>query len=422
MKDKKTGRTVMTRLGSEQLQGFTDLSQGLYIEGSTRPDLGMSEVEAMVGTLEKRDLKARVRTFFVDRYTWPLGFAFFLWVIAIAWPMTRRSKHGAQPIASLVLLLCLGWHASVDAKGPAGSEESIFTRDDPYMAAGAKALVDGESEKAIEYFRSAKPKTKAQRAVKAYNEGTALLYKGATDQAAAAQAAAEQGAQGTPPSAAPSSPPPTNPTAPSDDEEEVPAANIWQDAERAFTQAYGLTKNPLLRSEAALGIGNAKAMSQDLEGAIDAYRDSLVANPQNERARENLLMALKALRAQPPQENQDGENEENEDGDEKEEKEDQEKGENDQGEDEKDKEEKKGQQDPQEKDEKEESKPSSGKDEPEQKDGKQQQPPQAQPLTEEEMDKETAKQLLDALRQQENPLAPFIMRQLRQRPVPEKDW
>ena len=66
----RAGKTIMTRMAPDVLSQIAATAGGTFIDGTTRPDLGMSEVEAKVGVLEKRDLESRVRTQYVDRSSW----------------------------------------------------------------------------------------------------------------------------------------------------------------------------------------------------------------------------------------------------------------------------------------------------------------------------------------------------------------
>jgi len=78
----RAGQTVVTRMNPEILQKAADAVGGVFVDGTTRPDLGLAEVEARVRGLEKRDLEARTVVDYAD---------------------------ASAPFAALALLLMLGW-------------------------------------------------------------------------------------------------------------------------------------------------------------------------------------------------------------------------------------------------------------------------------------------------------------------------
>lgn len=168
-----------------------------------------------------------------------------------------------------------------------------FERQEPHILEGAEQLSEGDYEGAEASFRKAATENKEHRAVVQYNLGSTFLEK--------AQSMA-------PPPPAPGA----EPAAPSEEDTSA-MEELFQSAQESFEDAYSLSSSPSIRSNAALAEGNTKVMRQDLEGAIDAYRKSLTADPRNAAARNNLLSALKLQQQQPPQEGGDGEKEPNED-------------------------------------------------------------------------------------------------------------
>ena len=75
-------QTVVTRMNPEILQKAADAVGGVFVDGTTRNDLGLAEVEARIRTLEKRDLEARTIVDFAD---------------------------ASAPFAALALCALLGW-------------------------------------------------------------------------------------------------------------------------------------------------------------------------------------------------------------------------------------------------------------------------------------------------------------------------
>ncbi len=62
----RAGQTVVTRMNPEILQKAASALGGVFVDGTTRNDLGLAEVEARIRTLEKRDLEARTIVDFAD--------------------------------------------------------------------------------------------------------------------------------------------------------------------------------------------------------------------------------------------------------------------------------------------------------------------------------------------------------------------
>ncbi len=76
-------------------------------------------------------------------------------------------------------------------------------------------------------------------------------------------------------------------------------------AEVSYTEAAKST-NPLLRGASHYNRGNALFYEGKWAEAIDAYKDSLRANPHDEDAKYNLGVALKALKNPPPPKSEQG--------------------------------------------------------------------------------------------------------------------
>jgi Ca-activated chloride channel homolog len=307
-----------------------------------------------------------------------------------------------------------------------------FERVERSIESGAHALQTGDFDRAMESFSNAEADDGEKKAIVDYNVGSALMHK-----------ASRILKQAQPPS---------------DGEQEISeeAKVLLEDAEDAFKKAYSLSQNPVLRSDAALAQGNTRAQKGELKEAIESYRNSIVANPSNHAARRNLMQSLRLLKAQPPpppsegggddendeekdeekdeQDPNNGENQDQkkadqdkkEDGDQKDENKDKKQNQGD--EQDKDNPEKKkqsgqeGEKDPQEK----EQKSPSGEKDKDEKDPKEAPPAgqgEAPPMTPEELSKEEAKRLLDALRNREKPLNPHLMRGTQMRRVQrEKNW
>ena len=90
----------MTRMSPETLMQVAEAAGGRFLDGTKSSDLGMSEVEAAVAGLEKRDLQARVKVDYVDRSGWPISAGLLLLLAAIFLPQRRPatspSAHGGR--------------------------------------------------------------------------------------------------------------------------------------------------------------------------------------------------------------------------------------------------------------------------------------------------------------------------------------
>ena len=97
-KDRK-GETVMTRMSPAVLELIAEHGGGRFIDASTRPDLGMTDVESAIASLEKREFEARIKRTRIDRSRWPLALGIALLALAAFLPERRgdakRSPRGA---------------------------------------------------------------------------------------------------------------------------------------------------------------------------------------------------------------------------------------------------------------------------------------------------------------------------------------
>lgn len=88
VKDKR-GQTVVTRMSPEILQAVASAVGGSFVDGSTRADLGLSEVEAKIAGLEKRELEARTVKDDVDESA---PFAALALVCLLAWLLVPERR------------------------------------------------------------------------------------------------------------------------------------------------------------------------------------------------------------------------------------------------------------------------------------------------------------------------------------------
>lgn len=308
-----------------------------------------------------------------------------------------------------------------------------FQRTERHIESGVRSLQEGRYDDAERLFSQAEATDREDQAVVEYNVGSALLMK-------ANQLKEQQGTQ-------------------AESELSEEASLLYDRAVSSFNDVLSLSSDPAMRSDAALSQGNAKAQKGDLKAAIESYRNALVENRENHAARRNLMQSLRLLKAQPPQPPSEGDNENNDEQDEEENEEEkdenkknrekQDQGEEDQSsENEQDQEkeqqpgdeqnqemnDKKDDSSSQEEDKKKNEAGSQGGDKEKDKekkkspaDGKDGKPSEQkekrEPMTPKERSKKEAERLLDALRHQEKPLNPHMMRmQTRRRAPTEKNW
>lgn len=443
-RDRK-GDTVMTRLSPAVLEEVAAKANGAFLEVMQRADFGASEVESAIARLEKRELEARIKRTHVDRSAWPLLFAFALLIVGVALPERARvrSRRRTPFVAPLVLALSLVGGALLSTS-PARAQ-GLFSRTEPNLVEGEKALKRGRWDEAITRFRDAEPYAPDERAIVEYDVGRVLYEKGLAER---------EGAQG------------------GGEDAEGAGTKLLQEAADAFARAYGTAHDDDIRSQAALAEGNARARAGELEKSIDAFRRSLVASPDNERAKKNLATVLRALQQQ--QQEQQQQQQQEQEGDEQDEQDQQEQQDQEQG----------GEGEPQEPEDGDEQQPGDEQEQQGQQGDEQQPQPGDEPEQEQEQDqpqqgpqdseqqqeqegadgqrqepstgderegkepeagerpapqdpkapeaqrkpqdpkREEAERLLDALRQRERPLNPLLMqprRHQRTKP-PEKDW
>jgi Ca-activated chloride channel family protein len=82
----RVGQTVVTRMNPEILQKASEAVGGVFLDGTTRNDLGLAEVEARVRTLETRELEARTVVDYADRSAPFAALALFGLLVWLALP------------------------------------------------------------------------------------------------------------------------------------------------------------------------------------------------------------------------------------------------------------------------------------------------------------------------------------------------
>lgn len=179
-----------------------------------------------------------------------------------------------------------------------GDGTPVFSRAEPNLAAGQRALEHGDIDMALERFRRAVTVTDDERAVVEYDVGQTLTLRAMAAAKAATAATTTQ-----------TSAPDQGAEAP-----QRPAPPDVDDALATFERAATLARGQRLASEARLGAGNAALVGGKIDDAISLLRKALVADPHNDRARRNLQRALTMQQQSkpPPSEGGDGDKDEKE--------------------------------------------------------------------------------------------------------------
>lgn len=308
-----------------------------------------------------------------------------------------------------------------------GDATPVFSRAEPNLAAGQRALDHGDIDMALERFRRAVTVTDDERAVVEYDVGQALTLR--------AMAAAKEATSATT----------TKTSAPDQGAEtpQGPAPPDVDDALATFERAATLARDQRLASEARLGAGNAALVGGKIDDAISLLRKALVADPHNDRARRNLQRALTMQQQSKPPPSEGGDDDKDKkDQDKKDQDKDKKDGDQQKQDGGKDKQDKSGDEknpagagdDKQDNDDQPEkqneepkadnadkpSEPTPGKQD---KPGEDKSPGKGEALKAKPTSKEEAQRQLKGIRSRERPLSPFEMRGTeRQVPSAGKDW
>ena len=248
----RSGKTVVSRLNEAMLKKIADAGTGLVALPGAQGGIDLNPVRRHLGTLRRAELEDRVVRVYEERYQWFLVPAFLLLLVAA---VLRPSKPGRRwVVAGLTGALMLA-AMPANAQGPLESE-------DPDVAAGNRALNDGKAAEALQSYQQAIDRL-GDRADLAFNRALADVGRGELDQAIA-----------------------------------------------GFKAAANQTTDRKLRGQASYALGNALRQLKRYDEALDAYRDSLLADPSLSGARRNyeITKRMKAIQdAQPKSENSDGE-------------------------------------------------------------------------------------------------------------------
>ena len=247
----RSGRTVVSRLNESMLRKIADAGSGLVALPGAQGGIDLNPVRRHLGTLRRADLEDRVVRVYEERYQWFLVPAFLLLLVAA---VLRPSKPRRRLIVSGLSALVLLSAAPSYAEGPLQSE-------DPDVKAGNEALAGGRGVEARQAYQRALDRL-GDRPELAFNQALADVARGELDQAIA-----------------------------------------------GFKSAANQTTDRRLRGQASYALGNTLRKLKRYDEALQAYREALLADPGLTDARRNyeITQRMKAIQdAQPKNENPDG--------------------------------------------------------------------------------------------------------------------
>jgi Ca-activated chloride channel homolog len=188
----------------------------------------------------------------------------------------------------------------------------------------------------------------------------------------------------------------------------------FEGAASVFEEVASAAKDKSVQASALHNLGNTKMSLQDYEGAVDAYRKSLIKNPQDNDTRYNLAQAQRMLQQQ--QEQQQEKSDDGEKGDEdQDKKEDQEGDQNNEDQQDKGDQDKEGDQEKDDKNDGDKDKQDNG--DPQESEGE----PKEEPA---QMSQEEAARLLESVKQDESDIQARLQKQRAKgkRVKSDKDW
>lgn len=230
-KKDESGQIVLSKLDEVTLQKVALATSGRYF----RAGPSQMELDALfdeLSTLEKKEMEGRLFTEFEQRFHYFLLPAFLLLALEMALP--SRSKKSLMVLLALLAL-------SILFASPAQADQFAKRNN-----TGNKLLEDGRIDSAITEYQAARVERPSESGV-VYNLGSAYHQKGAFDT----------------------------------------AATQLQNSLAHVDEA--------LKPSAYYNLGNTLYRMQEYEAAIESYKQSLIANPNNLEAKHNLELTLRKM-------------------------------------------------------------------------------------------------------------------------------
>lgn len=373
MKDDQ-GDVVMTRLDLVSLEKMAAIGGGssflIGVDG-----LAGDRLFAELQRLGKRDLEDRRISSFKERYVWPLLLALICFVLRMALHARRPNRPaGSFPsgsgfkatVAMLVMVSLLGPNVAQAGLRPVGGGEAMAGRD---------FFLAGDFEHALEKFEEA--------LIQAPEDPLISLALGET----------------------------------------LHHLERYEEAGVEFERALDLAVDPVLKAEALYNLGTTRLAAGQTDKAAEDLLASLQWDADQADARHNLEVALRLLEQQEQQEQEQQEQEDQEKGEEEQEEQEEKQDQDQQNEDQQNEDQQDQEQQDQEQQDQEEQEQDQQENEDQQQSEDQKQSDQSETENPDEMTKEQALQLLQALDKDEEELKRSVQKRLQGgRPKSGKKW
>ena len=237
----ENGDPVISRLNTETLVRLAQSTGGKFTQLSSN-NTSLSTIAAAIEAMESRQATSEFSFRKKERFQIPLGLSFLSFMLALFGPALLERARRQRARLALVPLLLMASLAHADLK------DEVLARPSRETNKGLKAYQSGDAAGALAAFekaRAARPDSPVTR----FNEAVAQVKAGKTPEAI-----------------------------------------------ETFT-ALTREKNDL-GFESHYNLGNALLGTQQLPGALAAYRDALRLRPDDARARRNLEIALRQIEQQ----------------------------------------------------------------------------------------------------------------------------
>ena len=237
------GNTVVTKLNETLLQQVAQTSNGLYIRLEDT-DAAVKQIVDRLGTIEQKSLQDEAYIDYKSFFQWFVAAALLFLIVEIFIPERKKSirlKHAC------IILSCglMGMAAAANAQ-----------KADKYLYKGNELYKKQEFDKSLEQYKqalTADPKSPIAN----FNQGNAFFRQ-----------------------------------------------QKFDDATQSFNEVIENAPDNASKEQAYYNKGVASIKQNKLEESIDAWKNALKLNPNDQQARENLQKALRELKKKQQQQQQ----------------------------------------------------------------------------------------------------------------------
>ena len=254
-KEDGSGQPVVSTLDERMLVAMAEAGSGTYVRANT----GFVDLDPFLNSLIDLDTGETSKvayTDYVHHFPWFFLFGWILLMLEAAWPSTPLRKSS---MAAIAILLVAQSDAFAQSRLEAGTKAEAV--------AGSEAMLERNYALADSLFGAAEGWNGAAAGQISLNRGMALAGEGNTDGAL-----------------------------------------------KAFQRAAAQSEAPGIKADAWNNVGNLLLGSEDVEGAIEAYKTSLRLDPRDAETRYNLNLAMAMRQQQEEQQQQQQENGDEENG------------------------------------------------------------------------------------------------------------